>query len=156
MGRVVVRGVQAALALAGAVIGLTWLNRVAASVLAMGGSCGQGGPYEIAHPCPGGAWMAPVGIFAGLAGLGLYLLGRPAGGPQYLLFAWPALFGSLGFQFLRAAVDEGGPAWGFWLCGVLFVLMAAAPLLLVLGGDRRALVRALVGDGVADPDRADR
>jgi hypothetical protein len=151
IGRVVWRGTQAALALALVVLGLTWLNLVASSVLSVGGSCSSGGPYVSAAPCPGGAWMAPVGIFVALAGLGLYLLRRPAGSPQLVLFAWPALFGSLGIQFLRAAAAETG-AYGWWLCGVVFLLMAAAPLALVLAGDRASLRRALLGDGWAEPE----
>lgn len=151
MGRIVWRGTQAGFALTLAVLGLTWLNRVAASVLSVGGSCGSGGAYEIATPCPSGAWMAPVGLFVGLVGLGFYLLRRPAGSPQLLILAWPALFGSLGVQFLRAATSESG-AYGFWLCGIVFLVMAAAPLLLVMG-DRGARVQLLVGDGRAEPER---
>ena len=150
IGRVVWRGTQAALGLALVVVGLTWLNLVASSVMSVGGSCSSGGPYVSATPCPGGAWMAPVGIFVALAGLVLYLFRRPPGSPQLVLFAWPALFGSLGIQFLRAAAAETG-AYGWWLCGVVFLLMAAAPLALVVVGDRAALRRALLGDGRAEP-----
>jgi hypothetical protein len=153
IGRVVWKGGQAAVALALVVVGLTWLNLVASSVMAVGGSCGSGGPYEIASPCPNGAWMAPVGILLGVVALGVYALTRPAGSPMLLVFAWPALFGSLGVQFLRAAANETD-AWGFWLCGVLFLLMAAAPLGMVFA-DRREMVRLLVGDGLAEPDGID-
>ncbi len=154
IGRVVWRGIQATLGLALAVLGLTWLNLVASSVLSVGGSCSSGGPYVSAAPCPGGAWMAPVGIFVAIGGLGLYLLRRPAGSPQLVLFAWPALFGSLGIQFLRAAAAESG-AYGWWLCGVVFLLMAAAPLALVVVGDRAALRRAVLGDGFAEREPTD-
>lgn len=150
IGRVVWRGTHAALGLALAVLGLTWLNLVASSVMSVGGSCSSGGPYVSAAPCPGGAWMAPAGIFLGLGGLAFYLLRRPPGSPQLVLFAWPALFGSLGVQFLRAAAAETG-AYGWWLCGIVFLLMAAAPLALV-AGDRVALRRALLGDGRAEPE----
>jgi hypothetical protein len=155
MGRVVGRGLQAAAALATVVIGLTWLNRVAAAVMSAGGSCSTGGPYEVATPCPDGVWMAPVGLLLGLAGLALYLWCRPHGGPQLLWLAWPALFGSLGVQFLRAAAAEPD-AYGFWLCGVVFVAMAVAPLALALGDDRRAVVRSLVGHGEHEPAAAGR
>lgn len=152
-GRIVGRGVVAALGLVLVVVGLTWLNLVGAAVMAQGGSCGSGGPYEIASPCPQGAWMAPAGIFLGLAGLALYALRRPPGSPQLLLWAWPALFGSLGVQFLRAAAAEP-QAYGFWLCGVVFLAMAIGPLALVALDDRRALVTSLLGDGRAPgPDR---
>ena len=140
------------LALALVVVGLTWLNLVAASVMAVGGSCGSGGAYEIATPCPTGAWMAPVGILLGVVALGAYALTRPPGSPSLLIFAWPALFLSLGVQFLRAASDETD-AWGFWLCGVLFLVMGVAPLLMLFAGDRREWVRVLLGDGRAEPVR---
>jgi hypothetical protein len=95
--------------------------------------------------------MAPVGVCAGLLGLGLYLLRRPAGSPQLLIFAWPALFGSLGVQFLRAAAAESG-AYGFWLCGVVFLVMAAAPVVLVVAAERGAVAPLLLGDGLAEPE----
>jgi hypothetical protein len=155
IGRVVGRGAQAGLGVAVFVLGLVWLNRVGSSVMSIGGSCSSGGPYVTANPCPDGAWMAPVGFFVGLAGVGLYALRRPSGSPSLLAFAWPALFGSLGVQFLRAASNEE-QAWGFWLCGVVFLLMAAAPLALVVTGDRRALVTMLLGDGRPEPDPEDR
>lgn len=154
IGRVVWKGTQAAFALALVVMGLTWLNLVASSVMSVGGSCSSGGPYVSASPCPGGAWMAPVGLFVALAGLGLYLLWRPSGSPQLALFAWPALFGSLGVQFLRAAAAETG-AYGWWLCGVVFLLMAVAPVALVVVGDRAGLRRAVLGDGLAERERTD-
>jgi hypothetical protein len=152
IGRVVWRGAQAGAALVLVMVGLTWLNRVASSVMAVGGSCGSGGPYEVAHPCPVGAWMAPVGIFVGLIGLGLYAFSRPTGSPSLLALAWPALFGSLGIQFLRAASQEHD-AWGFWLCGVMFLVMAAAPVAILLGADRSALKHMLLGDGRAEAPR---
>jgi hypothetical protein len=138
-----------------AVLGLVWLNWVAAAVMDVGGSCGSGGPYEIARPCPTGAWMAPVGIFVGLAGLAAYAFLRPSGSPNLLTLTWPALFGSLGVQFLRAASGESN-AYGWLFCGLLFLAMAAAPLALIIGSDRRALVRMLLGDGLAEVDPADR
>jgi hypothetical protein len=45
------------------------------AVMDIGGSCGSGGPSEIAHPCPGnvGALM-PAAIWGGLIFAGLYVL----------------------------------------------------------------------------------
>ena len=155
IGRVVGRGTLAAGALAAVVVGLVWLNSVAAAVMDVGGSCGSGGAFEIATPCPTGTWMAPVGIFLGIAGLGAYALLRPTGSPALVALAWPALFGSLGVQFLRAAMAETD-AWGWWLCGIVFLIMAVAPLAAIVADDRRALGRMLLGDGLAEPEPAER
>ena len=45
--------------------------------------------------------------------------------------AWPGLFLSLGWNFLEFAfLPQGGLAWGWLICGVVFVLMGGLPLLL--------------------------
>jgi hypothetical protein len=130
------------------VIGLTWLNQVAEAVMEIGGACASGATaFEVANPCPEGAWMAPVGLLAGTACLAAYAVLRPRGGPQYLLLAWPALFGTLGLQFLRAAFDGNGIAYGFLLCGVVFVLMAVAPLAVAFSPGTGSPRRVLVGSG---------
>jgi hypothetical protein len=52
-----------------------------------------------------------------------------------VLLAWPALFISLGWNFLQYGIappaelePEGGPIWGWLIPGVVFVLMGAVPL----------------------------
>jgi hypothetical protein len=49
------------------------------------------------------------------------------------LLAWPALFLSLGWNFLEYGVDppdgSANVVWGWLFCGVLFVLMGGLPLL---------------------------
>lgn len=153
VGPVVRRGILSALALAGTVVGLTWLNRVAAAVMEVGGSCGRGGPYEVSVPCPSGVWMAPAGIVGGLACLGLYVYLRPRGSPQLAFLAWPALFASLGIQFLRAGADRGGA--GYWVCGVLFLLLAAVPVVIAVVKDPRGALRTVAGDGRARRNETD-
>ena len=53
-----------------------------------------------------------------------------------VFLAWPALFLSLGWNFLEYGFfpPEGGWVWSWLFCGVLFVLMGAVPLVI---GDRR-------------------
>jgi hypothetical protein len=106
-------------------------------VMEIGGSCASGGPYEIATPCPSGAVPLmtaafPVGFLAagGFAAFA-WKLGRGAAG--LLVLAWPALFVSLGWNFLEYAFDPpGGGVVGGWLvCGVIFWLMGL-PVLLAL------------------------
>ena len=84
---------------------IIWLSMRA--VLDVGGYCAEGGPYVIAQHCPDGvAWLLPLSIFAGLGSAGLMgwkgaQLGGPYGG--LVLLAWPALFISLGWNFLEFA-----------------------------------------------------
>ena len=55
------------MSLALATCGLTWLYLGMRSVMEIGGACAEGGPYEIATPCPDGVPLLMVGgIFLGL------------------------------------------------------------------------------------------
>src|SRR5688500_3165891 len=125
------------LSLAGLACGLTWLYLGMRSVMEVGGACADGGPYVSAQPCPEGVPLAMLGgIFGGLICLGLFLwfASRLGGGYAGLAaFAWPALFLSLGWNFLEFGLDppgeESGPVWGWLVCAVLFFLMGGLPLL---------------------------
>ena len=114
---------------------ITILFLCARSVMAMGGSCASGGPYEIARPCPQGVgWMLPVSIFLGLFSLGVYVAGE-AGlpGPSWAVLAWPGLFLSLGWNFWEFGLKSGAADnIAFVVCGVLFVLMGGGPLVAIL------------------------
>jgi len=105
-------------------------------VMDVGGACASGGAYQIRQPCPTGvAWILPVSIFAGLAFLGIGAAGVfSQGGPRPYLFAWSALFLSLGWNFLEYGFDApgGGTSWGWLVCGFVFVAMGGAPLLALL------------------------
>ena len=111
------------------------------AVLDVGGACADGGPYIPRVSCPRGTPLAMVGgIF------GLFLFGGIAGwygsrvGGRYgaiVFLAWPALFLSLGWNFLEYGFNPPGDegwAWGWLICGVLFVLMGGGPLLAALPG----------------------
>ena len=52
-----------------------------------------------------------------------------------MFLAWPALFLSLGWNFLEYGffAVEGDWVWSWLFCGVLFVLMGAVPLAIGLG-----------------------
>jgi hypothetical protein len=105
-------------------------------VMAIGGSCASGGPYEIATPCPDGTAPLMIGgifgwfIGAGLAGIAGSQL--PGGYGALALLGWPALFLSLGWNFLDFGFDPangGGTDGSLVFCGVLFFLMGGVPLL---------------------------
>ena len=115
------------------------------SVMEIGGSCAEGGPFVPIQPCPDGAPLALVGGIFGLfgaAGLMIWFGSRLGRGYVSLVFlGWPALFISLGFNFLQFGLSppEGQPVeWGFVVPGVLFWVMGIAPLLFGLWGWREA------------------
>ena len=124
-------------------VGLTVLFLGMRSVMDIGGYCASGGPYEIRHECPNNAWMIPVSIFVGLAGVGFLLAGTFRSGPKLVALAWPALFLALGWNFLEYAFDppppDTGLVWGWLICGVVFVAMGGLPLLFVLMNAKLAL-----------------
>jgi len=124
----------ASFGLAGSVT-LVWLGMRA--VMDIGGACADGGPYVSAQPCPDGVpLLMMLGIFAlfGFGALGFWAGARVGGAWISLpLLAWPALFLSLGWNFLEYGISppEGfgtGPELGWLIPGVLFVLMGGVPL----------------------------
>ena len=113
-------------------ITLIWLGMRA--VMDIGGACADGGPFVPVQPCPAGApaalTLGMLGIF-GFGALGIYAGARIGGGWAGLpLLAWPALFGSLGWNFLEYGFtfEEDAIVWGWVIPGVIFILMAVVPL----------------------------
>jgi hypothetical protein len=94
--------------------------------------------------CPEGvALLFPLSIFAGLGSAALMgWKGSRLGGywGAMVMLAWPALFISLGFNFLQYALVPPPPAtgivWGWLIPGVLFELMGGLPLLAFLPSGR--------------------
>ena len=135
--------------LAGVALGTACLTLVflgMRSVMAIGGACAEGGPYVPVQPCPDGAALAlfagAFGLF-GAAGLMIWFGSRLGGRYVFLVFlGWPALFISLGFNFLQYGLNPppGGsaPEWGFLIPGVIFWIMGFGPLLFVAWGWRAA------------------
>lgn len=125
--------------LAGALT-VVWLSMRA--VMDIGGMCASGGPYVVAVRCPQGVdWLLPVAIFVGLGGGGLVGWFGSRIGPGFaaiVLLAWPALFLSLGWNFLEYGVaSPGGWDLGWLVCGVLFMAMGGVPLVVALRSLRR-------------------
>jgi hypothetical protein len=124
----------------------TLLFQVSITVLALGGYCASGGPYEIAVECPAAvAGFAPLSIFGGLAGVGISLGLAQGFGTPLLSLAWPILFVGLGGAFL-ASFFVGGSITGL-VIGIMFVVMGLAPLVLEL---RASPQRVIIGRRTAD------
>jgi hypothetical protein len=124
---------------AGLTSSLTMLFLSMRAVLDVGGFCAEGGPYQIETHCPDGALLAPLAIFTGLGSAGLMAWRGSRLGARYaglVFLAWPALFMSLGWNFIEYGIWPPPPAtgieWGWLIPGVLFEIMGAFPLLSVL------------------------
>ena len=120
--------------LAAVASGLTLLFLGMRAVMDVGGACADGGPYVSAQPCPDGAPLAILGgLWGGIIALGIYAWQTfRRGVPGLLALAWPALFLSLGWNFLEYGLNAPGPQkleWGWLVCAVVFGLMGGVPLL---------------------------
>jgi hypothetical protein len=136
---------------------LVWTFLGMRAVMDVGGSCAEGGPYEIATPCPNGAVLLsvaiPVMILSAMLGSGMALLVRA---PNLLLPMWTALFGSLGWNFLEYGfTTDDGLVWGWIVCGVVFELMALPAVGMIVAGSQLAgLVPRAPVDAVPDTGRS--
>lgn len=126
---------KAFVAVAACAMSVTLVSLTMRDVMEIGGACGDGGPYVYETPCPNGSWLIFPGALGALffAGLTSTFLGRFAASYAGLgLLAWPATFGALAWNFLDFGIDPPGShdglVWGWLICGVLFVGMAAGPL----------------------------
>jgi hypothetical protein len=139
---------------------LVWFGMRA--VMNVGGFCAEGGPYVIDTPCPEGVPIVMVLSIFGLFGFGGLMTwkGQLIGGAYagLVALAWPALFISLGWNFLEYAIKPPEPdygiVWGWLIPGILFVVMGAAPLVMLLpsrrvpgGGRGLSGMSSLVGVG---------
>ena len=126
-------------AAAGLATSITVLFLGMRAVMDIGGACASGGPYVPVQPCPEGvALLMPAGMLGlfGFGALGLHGGARLGGGwAGLVLLAWPALFISLGWNFLQYGLapppdlePHGGPIWGWLIPGVIFVLIGGVPL----------------------------
>jgi hypothetical protein len=120
---------------------LVWVFLSMRAVMAVGGSCADGGPYVSAQPCPEGSWVIgpaiPVMLLS--AFVGSFVAGRLSA-PNLLVPMWLALFGSLGWNFLEFGLgDDTGAGTGWIVCGVVFELMALPALVVMVSGARTGI-----------------
>ena len=124
---------------------ILWLSMRA--VMGIGGFCATGGPYVPAVECPDVVVaLTPLSIFGlfifgGLAAWGGASLG--GGWIGLIALGWPALFLSLGWNFLEFGLNPPGGqpgeiVWSWIFCAVIFGLMGGIPLVVGLPGVRMA------------------
>jgi hypothetical protein len=138
-GLILVDGVAIFVSLAGVAACMTLVYLSMRAVMNVGGFCAEGGPYEIATHCPKGtAGFMIGGIWGGLIFAGLYVWRTmKAHVGSFVGLLWPALFLSLGWNFLDFAIHppEGQGVVGGWIvCAVLFITMGGIPLIPALVG----------------------
>src|SRR5207247_9081411 len=116
------------LGLAGVACARTLLCLGMRSAMNIGATCASGQqPYVVAHPCPAGVvLLLPASIWGGLIFLGLYVWQAWRNkAPSLLALIWPALFLSLGWNFLDFGLNPtggGGVSVGWLVCAVVFAL----------------------------------
>lgn len=120
--------------LGGVACGLTLLYLGMRAIMDVGGACASGGPYVPSVECPEGVPLLMIGgLWGGLISLGLYLWSTSKHRvPTLVALSWPALFLSLGWNFLDYGLDPPGGeglVWGWLICAALFALMGGLPLL---------------------------
>lgn len=110
------------------------------TVTALGGYCASGGPYVIEVQCPENVVaFTPLSIFGGMFAVLLALIFAQGFGTPLVIWAWPILFGGLGWAFLQSFINYGDIT-GI-VIGVMFVIMALAPLVLAIrSGWRSTLI----------------
>jgi hypothetical protein len=138
----------------GVALGLTLLYLGMRAVMDIGGACAGGNtPFVPSRPCPGGVpGLMLAGVWGGIIFAGLYAWQSFRHGvPNLVGLLWPALFLSLGWNFLEYGLDPpgdgGGLAWGWLISAVVFGLMGGLPLLAALP----ATARAFTGRSVPGP-----
>src|SRR2546430_6052942 len=112
------RTVSIFVGMAGLACALTVLFLSMRAVMRIGGSCASGGPFEIRNPCPKGIAGLMIGsVWIGLLFAAVYAYqSSRADGPGLVKLAWPALFLSLGYNFLAFGIHPpggGGLQWGW-------------------------------------------
>ncbi|MCJ7524644.1 MAG: hypothetical protein MUP71_05390 [Candidatus Aminicenantes bacterium] len=138
--------------IAGVAFAISLLYQAMRPIMRLGGMVASGGPYAIEHPAPSWVWIMPVSILFGMACFFINLFCSRPEGVNLMPLAWPGLFLSLGWNFLEFAFAPpgGGLAWGWLVCGVLFVLMGGLPLLLAFKPAREKIRSRLQnGEGLS-------
>ncbi|MFN8232618.1 MAG: hypothetical protein U0V56_03810 [Actinomycetota bacterium] len=136
-------GIGVLLPLAGVACGITLLFLGMRSVMEIGGACASGGPYVPRRPCPDGVPALMIGgIWGGVICAFVYVWQTIKHRvPSLAVLFWPALFLSLGWNFLEFGLHPPGGdglAWGWLVCAAVFLLMGGVPLPFAIAWLRRS------------------
>lgn len=116
---------------------LTIVNLGGTAIMDQGGFVASGGPYEIAHPVPGGLWILPVafvGIWVFPAAHGIFASRIKGFGLIYA--TWCAIWTSVGATTLWYGFNPpsgNGLAWGWLVMGGIFLLVGLGSAWLYIG-----------------------
>lgn len=130
--------------LAGFSLCLTILYLSMRAVMAIGGYCAEGGPYEIQVHCPRGTvYLAPLSIFGMLIFGFFYFMSLVPNAFNFGYLFWTALFGALGWNFLDFTIQsyyQKNLQIGWLICAIIFLLMAAGPCFLFSNPDLKNIL----------------
>ena len=120
-------------------------------VMKLGGFVATGGPYEIAHHAPNWIWLFPASFIGGFIFIVFNQVNaRRIGGVNLLIWLWPAVFVTLGYNFFDFGFNppgqESGVAWAWLICGIMFALMGGIPALFLLKNIFILIGRVLRGE----------
>ena len=123
----------------GLALALTLLVQASAALSDLGGFCARGGAFEITVECADAidAFLVWPEL-AGLVAVGVSLFLTRGFGTPVAVYAWSAVFVSLGGVFVRSFFERGD--WSSLIIGVVFALVAIAPLAVVLPAAPQRLV----------------
>ncbi len=131
--RVPLRSLATFVGLAGVTVALVWLFESMRAVMAIGGSCANGGPYVVAVPCPHGTALTTTGaVIGGAVMAAVYTIFGLRVGPRITLLVWSALFLSLGWNFLDfglRAPSGSTDRIGWLVCAAVFAVLGGGPML---------------------------
>jgi hypothetical protein len=134
--RSILRWAGSIIGIGGVALCITIVSQGMRSVEKIGGACQSGAQSSVtAHACPAAVpGLLTGGIFAGLAFLALFVVCVGERGRPVVLLAWPALFLTLGWNFLDSGLHPatGGTSVGFLVCAVTFIAMGGLPLLYII------------------------
>ena len=131
------RSIGIIIGVTGFIFSLTCIYLAMRGIMKLGGFVATGGPYHIAHHAPNWFWLFPVSFAGGIIFMVFNQVNaRRIGGLNLMIWLFPAVFISLGYNFFDFALNPPGPpqgiVWGWLICGITFALMGVLPLILIV------------------------